>query len=370
MVLAQVPLPFIPKADSLLRKEAPAVVVDWLMVGITIGVCFLIGLLIEQFLFSRLKKLAERTEWRGDDIILHALRGLTSFIFLLIGIFFASYSLPISHELLVLGHKIIQVLFVISCTIILSRIAVGFVTLPATKEDSQLPSASILTYIARASVYLIGFLVILQSLDISITPLLTALGVGGLAVALALQDTLSNLFAGIHILASRKIRTGDYIRLETGQEGNVTDISWRTTTIKGGANHLIIVPNTRVASSIVVDFDQPDREVLITVPVAVAYDCDLSKVERIAIDVAKETLKTVPGSVSSFEPVVRYSEFAESSIRFSVVLRAMQFNDQFLIRHEFIKRLHDRFAREGIAVPYPARTVFLHGDKDQASRRP
>lgn len=367
MVLAQARLPFIPQADSLLRKEAPAVVVDWLMVGITIGVCFLIGLLIEQFLFSRLKKIAERTEWRGDDIILHALRGMTSFIFLLIGIFFASYSLPISHELLVLGHKVIQVLFIMACTIILSRIAVGFVTLPAGKEDSQLPSASILTYIARASVYLIGFLVILQALDISITPLLTALGVGGLAVALALQDTLSNLFAGIHILASRKIRTGDYIRLETGQEGNVIDISWRTTTILGTANHLVIVPNTRVASSIVVDFDQPDKEVVLTVAAAVGYESNLARVEKIAVEVGRETLQSVPGGVGSFEPVVRFSDFAESSIRFNVVLRAKQFNDQFLIKHEYIKRLHDRFAQEDIPVPYPTRTLFLHGDKDQPS---
>jgi small-conductance mechanosensitive channel len=369
MFLLQAQLPFIPQADSLLRKEAPAVVVDWLMVGLTVGICLLVGLLIEQFLFSKLRKLTDKTEWKGDDIILGALRGVTTFIFLLIGLFFASYSLPISHELLVLGHRILQVLFIISCTIILSRIAVGFVTLPTSKEDNQLPSASILTYIARASVYLIGFLVVLQSLDISITPLLTALGVGGLAVALALQDTLSNLFAGIHVLASRKIRTGDYIRLETGQEGNVNDISWRTTTIKGPANHLVIVPNTRIASSIVVDFDQPDREVILSVPFGVGYDCDLARVEKITLEIAREALKQVPGAVDSFEPVVRYSEFADSSIRFNVILRVRQFNDQFLLKHEFIKRLHARFAKEGIPVPYPVHNVNLKGDAHQADHR-
>jgi small-conductance mechanosensitive channel len=369
MFLLQAQLPLIPQADSLLRREAPAVVVDWLMVGLTVGICLLIGLLIEQFLFSRLRKLAERTDWRGDDIILSALRGVTSFIFLLIGLFFASYSLPVSHELLVLFHRVIQVLFIVACTMILSRIAVGFVTLPTSKEDNQLPSASILTYIARASVYLIGFLVILQSLDISITPLLTALGVGGLAVALALQDTLSNLFAGIHILASRKIRTGDFIRLETGQEGTVTDISWRTTSIKGAANHLIIVPNTRVASSIVVDFDQPEREVVLVVPLAVGYDSDLDKVERITIEVAKAVLKEVAGGVTSSEPVVRFAELGDSSIRFNLIVRVRQFDEQFLIRHELIKRLLARYAVEKISIPYPVRNVNLKGDGHQSHTR-
>jgi small-conductance mechanosensitive channel len=359
MYILQAQLPFIAQADSLLSKKAPEVVVDWLMVGITIGVCLLIGLVLEQFLFSRLKKLADRTDWKGDDIILSALRGVTTFIFLLIGLFFASYSLPLTPAMLALGHKVLQVLFIISCTIILGRIAVGFITLPASKEDNQLPSASILTYIARASVYLIGVLVILQTLNISITPLLTALGVGGLAVALALQDTLSNLFAGIHILASRKIRPGDNIRLETGQEGRVVDISWRTTSVLGPANHLVIVPNTRVASSIVVDFDQPDREVVLVVGLGVGYDTDLAMVERVAIEVARETHKDIIGGVPTAEPLVRFTEFGDYSIKFNIILRAKQWNDQFLLKHEFIKRLHKRFAQERISIPHPIQTVHV-----------
>ena len=189
----------------------------------------------------------------------------------------------------------------------------------------------------------------------------TALGVGGLAVALALQDTLSNLFAGIHILASRKVRTGDYIRLETGQEGNVVDISWRTTTIKAPANHLIIVPNTRVASSIVIDFDQPDRETVVIIGLGVSYDSDLEKVERVTIDVAKSVLKEIDGGVPAFEPVVRFSDFSDFAIRINVILRSKQFGDQFLLKHEFIRRIHERYRREGIVIPYPIREIHTKG---------
>ena len=127
---------------------------------------------------------------------------------------------------------------------------------------------------------------------------------------------------------------------------------------------MVIVPNTRVASSIVIDFDQPDREVLLTIPFGVGYDSDLAKVEKIALEIARESLKQVPGSVESFEPVVRFTDFGDSSIRFNTVLKVRQFNDQFLVKHEFIKRLHARFAKEGITLPYPVQTVYLKGKED------
>ena len=94
----------------------------------------------------------------------------------------------------------------------------------------------------------------LNAVGVSITPIITALGVGGLAMALALQDTLSNLFAGIHILAEHTIRIGDFIRLETGQEGYVEDISWRTTRIRMLPNNMVIVPNSKLAQSVVVNY--------------------------------------------------------------------------------------------------------------------
>ena len=352
-----------PIIDSLRQTLPGKVVINWLWPAIIVGGGLLLGLVIERVILSRLRKLADRTEWRGDEIIISALRGIITALLVIIGLFFASYSLPLEPSLLSLLHKALKVLLILCGTVALSRIAVGFASLSTVGEEGQVKSASILVYIARATVYLIGVLVILQSLGISITPLLTALGVGGLAVALALQDTLSNLFAGIHILASRKVRPGDYIRLETGQEGNVVDISWRTTTIRAPANHLIIVPNSRVASSIVMDFDQPDKEITVIIGLGVGFDSDLGKVELVTLEVAKSVLKDVTGGVSSYEPTVRFSEFGDSAIRFNVILRAKQFNDQFLLKHEFIRRIHERYRSEGIVIPYPIREIHTRGDK-------
>jgi small-conductance mechanosensitive channel len=249
--------------------------------------------------------------------------------------------------------------------VILGRIAVGFVGLSTARADGKLPSASILAYVTRAVVYVIGILIILQSLGISITPLLTALGVGGLAVALALQDTLSNLFAGIHIIASRKIRTGDFVRLEGGQEGHVEDISWRNTTIRALSNFVYIVPNNKLSTMIVTDFDQPNSEMSTVIDLGVAYDSDLNLVERVTIEVARESLKSVTGAVSEFDPFIRYNKFGESSINFSVVLRIHGYVDQYLLKHDFIKRLHERYRKEGVVIPYPARTVYMKPEDKQ-----
>jgi small-conductance mechanosensitive channel len=350
-------------ADSMRATLPEEVVIDWLWPAIILGGSIILGILLERIVLVHLRKLAEKTEWRGDDIIIDSLRGIIITAMTIVGLFLASYSLPIPPELLSLLHKTLTVLLILCGTVFLSRTAVGFVGLSNVSEEGQTKSASILVYVARASVYLIGILIILQSLGISITPLLTALGVGGLAVALALQDTLANVFAGIHILASRKIHTGDFIRLETGQEGNVVDISWRTTTIKAPANHLIIVPNTRVASSIVLDFDQPDREVTVVIPLAVSHDSDLTKVESVTLDVAREALKQTTGGVATFEPVVRFSAIADFAIQFNVILRTKQYGDQFLLKHEFIRKIHERYRKEGIVIPVPVHEIRMKGER-------
>ena len=203
-------------------------------------------------------------------------------------------------------------------------------------------------------VFGLGVLLILSNLGISITPLLTALGVGSLAVALALQDTLSNLFAGIYILANQNIKVGHFIRLEGGLEGHVMDIGWRAARIRELSNNIIIVPNIKLSQTIVINYYLHNTELAVLVPVTVSYDSDLNRVEKTACEVGKEVMRDVPGGVPGFEPLVRYGEFGDSGIRLTAVLRANEYAAQYLVRHEFIKRLHARFAKEGIVIPSAA----------------
>ena len=202
-------------------------------------------------------------------------------------------------------------------------------------------------------------LVILQSLGISIAPVLTALGVGGLAVALALQETLSNLFAGLQILAARQIKPGDYVHLDSGEEGYVTDVTWRNTTIRAIPNNMIIVPNSKLASTILTNYHQPAKEMLVYVEVGVHYDSDLEHVERVTLEVARDTQTTVEGARRDHEPRIRYNQFGDSGIIFKVVLSAEEFYDSYELTHQFVKRLKRRYNEEGIIIPFNMVTLDI-----------
>jgi small-conductance mechanosensitive channel len=339
-----------------------------LPLGLLIGGLFL-GIIFEKIVLKKLRKIALKTKWVGDEIIIKSLHGTTTLFFVLAGIYGAIFNLPLSANLSNFLQKVLLVVIIFSATLVLAKIAVGFVNLYAVKAKEILPSTTIFANLTRLLVFLIGILVILQSLGISITPILTALGVGGLAVALALQDTLTNLFSGLHIIVSRQIRPGDYVKLDTGEEGYVTDISWRNAIIRELPNNRIIIPNSKLASAIVRNYYLPEKEMAVLVQVGVSYDSNLEKVEKVTIEVAKEVMKEVPGGVPEFEPFIRYHTFADFSINFTVILRAKEFVDQYLIKHEFVKRLHKQYNKEGIVIPFPIRTVYLSGQDMQGEKK-
>ncbi|HVO67069.1 MAG TPA: mechanosensitive ion channel family protein [Syntrophales bacterium] len=320
---------------------------------------FLIGIIFEKIVLREIRKLSSKTKWESNEIFIKALHGTTTVLFLVAGVYLALESIELSPDLLSIIHKVLLVFVIFFVTLVLSRIAVGFVTLYSKRAGGAFISTSMFTNITRILVLIIGILIILQYLGISIAPILTALGVGGLAVALALQDTLSNLFAGIHVIASGKLKPGHYLRLSSGEEGYVTDITWRYTTIRSLQNNTIIVPNSKLASAIVTNFNIPDQKILISIEAGVSYDSDLEKVERVTIEVAEEVMKDIRVGVPGFEHVVTYKKFGESSVNFDVHLHVKEFVDQYAIKHEFIKRLHKRYREEGIQIPFPVRTVYM-----------
>jgi small-conductance mechanosensitive channel len=319
----------------------------------------LAGLVFEKVILDKLVRLSAKTKWGDDEVVVHSLRGSVKVGFIIAGIYGASFGIPLTAMALGIVHKVLQILVIVIVTSIASRIVGGLLDLYMKREAGFLPSASLLTNLAKALAWGLGVLIALQSLGISVTPILTALGVGGLAVALALQDTLSNLFSGLQIIASRDIKPGEYIKLNTGEEGYVMDISWRNTIIRALPNNLIIVPNAKLAGAIITNYQQPAKEMSFSIDVAVSYQSDLEQVERVTIAVAKDILRKVAGGVTDYEPAVRFKNFGDSGIDFSVILRAREFTDQFLLKHEFIKALYQRFEAEGIEIPYPCRNVFM-----------
>ncbi|MBI4651359.1 mechanosensitive ion channel family protein [Candidatus Desantisbacteria bacterium] len=324
----------------------------------------ILGVIIRKLLFKRLSNWAKNTETKIDDIIIESTKGPFIILCLILGLFFSLKTIKISDDMFNVFNKILIVLTVILITIVLSNIVSKFIKYYSGKVKTAVPITSFTQNISRIIIIITGVLVILHNLGISIAPILATLGVGSLAVALALQDTLANFFAGFYIIMARQIKIGDYIKLESGEEGHITDINWRITKIKMLPNNVILVPNEKITKSIITNYYLPDKEMAISVTLGVHYKSDLKKVERITCETAKEVMKNVPGGVPGFEPFVRYSDFGDSSIHFTVVLRAKEFVDQYLIKHEFIKRLHEHYLKDGIIIPFPIRAINYSQEKE------
>lgn len=319
-------------------------------------------------LLSKLADHAGGTERAWDDLIFGLLRDLSLMLPTALGIWVALQIIHFTqHVRGIAGHILLAVL-ILSIAVAIARFVAGFVSDIALAKSNMGQSATIFVNIARVAVIGIGFLVLLQSFGVSITPLLGALGVGGLAVALALQDTLANLFAGIHILVSKKVQSGDFVSLDSGEEGWIVDINWRNTTIRQIPGNLVIVPNSHFADAIITNYARPVEEMNITVEAGVGYHSDLDHVERVTVEVGREVMRELDSGVTEYEPKVRFHTFGESSINFRVILRITEFAEQYYVASEFIKRLHRRFKEENIEIPFPIRTIvkpgaaYLNGD--------
>jgi small-conductance mechanosensitive channel len=272
------------------------------------------------------------------------------------------HSVPLPPKIHTAASNVLLFLALLVATFLLTRAALLLLRNAESRYEAVSNIKGPLEIAVKIVFVTVGATIILDNLGISVTPILTTLGIGSLAVAIALQDTLGNFFAGLYIKADRFIETGQFVRLESGEEGYVNHIGWRSTKVRMLANNMVIVPNSKLVQSVIVNYHLPDPELAVLVEVGVHYDSDLQKVESVTCEVAKEVLQTVPGAIESFEPFIRYHTFGDSSINFSVIMRAREFVDNFLIKHEFIKRLRARYQEEGITIPFPIRTVHLERD--------
>lgn len=258
--------------------------------------------------------------------------------------------------------KTVQILWV-AFTLLGAMAAVRLLNLFARRYLAMHPSRATVQQIdalrklLSIAIWALALVQVLGEMGYKISTLIATLGIAGLAVALALQDTLANVFAGFYIVADKSLKVGDYVKLDSGEEGFVEEVSWRNTRIRLWANNMVIVPNAKLIQSIITNYDLPQQQLSVYVRCGVGYDSDLDHVERVTVDVAREVLADVPGGVIDYEPVVRFKEFGDSNIEFVVVLRSIDASSQYLIQHEFIKRLHKRYRGEGINISYPVRLI-------------
>lgn len=301
-----------------------------------------------------------RTPTLIDDTVIGALRPPLAMTAAIGGAWFALRSLPHAPTL----NPYINRSWIILTTLMLMsaglRVVNGITRDIVAKSEALAGASGILQGIGKLVILSLGLLMILQSLGIAVEPLLASLGIGSLAIGLALKDTLSNLFAGIYLFADRPVRVGDFVRLETGQDGVVHAIGWRATRIRTLSNNMVVVPNNKLAEAIVTNFNLPEPEMGFVFNVSVPREADPSRVMRILQEVAANATREIPGLKSDPPPNVQFNPgYGESSLDFSVVLRIASYLDQWQVQSRLRQTLHARLVAEGLDMPYRHWTVSV-----------
>lgn len=333
---------------------------------LTLAVCWV----ARRLMLRGLAAWTARSQSRAGEIVSEALSGPTVIWMLILATHLAIQISALPGVISVWIKPMLLALVVISFTMMAGRVAGQLVHHWGNQAQGILPVTTLTENLAHIAVLVLGIVVLLDMFHVNITPILTALGVGGLAVALALQDTLSNLFAGFYVAVSRQVRIGDYIKLNTGEEGYVADISWRSTTIRALASNLIFVPNAKLAQANVTNYWLPDKRMGVSIQVNVALDSDIDQVERVLNEVGKEAAGKIPGLVAAPPPSASFDPgVLDFAIGFTLGYQVEEFSQQYTVRNELRKRVLLRLRAEGIRIPYPTRTVYLENTTAGTSKR-
>ena len=318
----------------------------------------LIGL--RKVLFRSIRNAAKSSKNEIKDLLLDGLEGPSTFLVIALALYVSIRLYEPTEAFLAYALKGMHLSLILTVTMGLANISGRIIAFFLKKAELPISVTSLLDAVIKAIVYGVGVLVMLNFVGISITPIITALGVGGLAMALALQDTLSNLFAGIHILAEHTIRVGDFIRLETGQEGSIVDIGWRTARIRTPQDNMVIVPNSKLSQSVVTNYYLPERRCAVPMPIGVTYDADPEVVERVLTDEVIKATTDVPGLLNDPAPSIRFVPgFGVSSLDFTLLVYVRDYRDQQSVQHELHKRIFKRFKQERIEFAFPTRLVYV-----------
>jgi small-conductance mechanosensitive channel len=350
-----------PAVEHFLARHWEQLIVPLCVLALTLAA----GYALKRVIARLLRPWAARSKGPAPQIVINALMGPFMIWVLILGTHLAMQSSDLPPRSTLWIGRILLALWILSLTIISSRLAGDLIRFHGSGIPGALPVTTLSQTLAQLAVVILGLLVLLNLWGISITPILTALGVGGLAVALALQDTLSNLFAGFYIAVAGQVRLGDYIRLNTGEEGYVTDIGWRSTTIRALANNMIIIPNSKLGQAIVTNFNLPEKRVGASIQIGVGYDCDPDRIERVLLEEAQTAAREIPGMLSEPAPAVTFDPgFGDWSLGFTLAYSVQEFAVQFRVRHELRKRILKRLRQEKIDMPFPTRTIYMHGQGD------
>lgn len=254
----------------------------------------------------------------------------------------------LSPQYVTMANRLLGTVVIVSLTLAVASVASRAISLLGAKRGMPFAVAGLSQTLTHFFVFSIGLISVLRYLGQPVTPLLTALGVSGIAVALALQDTLSNLFAGIHLLVEEPIHLGDSIRVSTGEEGVVSDIGWRTTRLLTGSNNTIVIPNKTLTGANITNYSMPQRRTAVDVPILASLEADADRIEQIALEEARQNTQVLTDTA----PAVVYDPgVLPTHLQLKLVVYVADRNQQGPVQSALRRQLWRRFRAEGIPLP-------------------
>ncbi len=332
--------------------------------GAIVVVAILMALALHKLVFPFALRLTLRTPTELDERMVHAVRWPVTVGILVLGVYLA-LTIPFNltgsqkHWLDAAVRVIGIIIGIAAVSGSVSRLMDWYLeTLAAgTPQVIDARFYPLLRRTVVAVIYGLGGLLVLDVLQINISPLIAGLGLGGLAVALAIQPTLANLFAGTYVMTEGAISPGDYIELEGSVAGYVVEVGWRSTRLRTWRNNLVVIPNARFAETIITNYQEPEPPVNVYLTCGVSYESDLEQVEAVSRDVMARLLDSDPNGVKEYGGWFGFESFGDSNVNFWLFLQARDRLASFDLQSALIRDLHQRFSEEGIVINYPVRTL-------------
>ena len=323
----------------------------WLIYGAEVGLLLLAFLGVRLIVVRWLRAWAMQHRMRHRSAIVEVVaQGLTPV--LLIGLLEAAFNL-LDLPSIMLGrvNHVMNIAILILTLFFLSRLLQVLVARWMAKAEGATDNSESIQFFAKVIFGVVATLLVLENLHVELKTVWTTLGIGGVAVALALQDTLSNFFAGFYLRLDKPVEPGDYVLMEGSQEGFIYELGWRSTRIRTLSNNLVIIPNTKLASTVLINYSAPVSENSLLIDIKVRKGSDPEQVKNILVDEAQLATKEIHGLDPDFQPRARFVPKPDESLQdYAIISRVASGSRQFALRRQLRDRMLARLKREGIEV--------------------
>ena len=320
---------------------------------ITIIVAFLLKVILK----TVLKPLAKKTKTKIDDIIIKSLSSIAFYVIISIGIKIGLSQFQLTTNIF---QNIVSTLLVLIVSIFLFKIIGHFANLwmkewkfkTKTSADERL--IPFLQKILKAVVIILAVIFIFSAWDVNISPLLATVGIAGLAIGLAVKDSLSNILGGLQLVLDKTFKVGDKVELESGEMGVIMDIGLRSTKLRTYDNEMIYIPNGFLANAKIKNFTHPDVSIRVNVEFGVVYGSDTEKVRQVVLDAVKK-IDTV---IEEPEPVVQFLKMSDFSLNFIARAWVKEYTEAYSTKNRMTDEIYNALNKANIGIPFPTRTVY------------